>query len=148
MLMGISKDEVFRMKPNRLPYITNVYPLIDKNMRRQNCVDWFYKYFDKTPPRSACIYCPYKGDKEWKHLRENNPEEWKEVIEFDKKIRNNSRKKEIEVYVHRSCKPIGEVDLDIQDNQLDLFDNVCEGYLWQLNGNFFASFQICQKKID
>ena len=27
--MGISKDEVFRMKPNRLPNITNVYPLID-----------------------------------------------------------------------------------------------------------------------
>ena len=24
MLMGISKDEVFRMKPNRMPYITNV----------------------------------------------------------------------------------------------------------------------------
>ena len=34
MLMGISKDEVFRIKDNRLPYITNVYPLIDMNMRR------------------------------------------------------------------------------------------------------------------
>ena len=128
MLMGISKDEVFRMKPNRLPYITNVYPLIDLNMRRQNCIDWFNKYYEKTPPRSACIYCPYKGDKEWKHLRENNPNEWQEVIEFDKKIRNNSRKKEIEVYVHRSCKPIGEIDLDIEDNQLDLFQSECEGY--------------------
>jgi len=128
MVMGISKDEVFRMKPNRLPYITNVYPLIDMNMRRQNCIDWFNKYYDKTPPRSACIYCPYKGDKEWKHLRKNNPNEWQEVIEFDKKIRNNSRKKEVEVYVHRSCKPIGEVDLDIEDNQLDLFQSECEGY--------------------
>ena len=47
MLMGISKDEVFRIKPNRLPYITNVYPLIDKNMRRQNCIDWFNKYIIK-----------------------------------------------------------------------------------------------------
>ena len=55
-------------------------------------------------------------------------EEWQEVIEFDKKIRTNSRKKEVEVYVHRSCKPIGEVDLDIKDNQLDLFQSECEGY--------------------
>jgi len=128
MLMGISKDEVFRMKSNRLPYITNVYPLIDLNMRRQDCINWFKKYYDKTPPRSACIYCPYKNDKEWIHLKTHNPEEWQQVIEFDKKIRNNSRKKEEEVYVHKSCKPIIEVDLNKEDNQLDLFDGLCEGY--------------------
>tara|TARA_Y100000004_G_scaffold172379_1_gene209170 strand:+ start:281 stop:1078 length:798 start_codon:yes stop_codon:yes gene_type:complete len=128
MLMGISKDEIFRIKDNRLPYITNVYPLIEMNMRRQNCVEWFNKYYDKIPPRSACIYCPYKNDKEWKHLRKNNPDEWKQVVEFDKKIRNNSRKKEVEVYVHRSCKPIGEVDLNKGDDQMNLFDSLCEGY--------------------
>ena len=128
MLMGISKDEVYRMKSNRLPYITNVYPLIDLNMRRQDCINWFKKYYDKTPPRSACIYCPYKNDKEWIHLKTHNPEEWQQVIEFDKKIRNNSRKKEEEVYVHKSCKPIIEVDLNKEDNQLDLFDGLCEGY--------------------
>ena len=128
MLMGISKDEIFRIRPNRMPYITNIYPLIDKNMRRQDCINWFNKYYDKTPPRSACIYCPYKNDKEWKHIKENQPEEWKQVIEFDKKIRKNSRKKEEEVYVHRTCKPIGEVDLNKGDNQLDLFDGLCEGY--------------------
>ena len=128
MLMGISKDEIFRMKPNRMPYITNVYPLIDLNMRRQDCINWFKKYYDKTPPRSACIYCPYKNDKEWIHLKTHNPEEWQQVIEFDKKIRNNSRKKEEEVYVHKSCKPIIEVDLNKEDNQLDLFDGLCEGY--------------------
>ena len=127
LLMGISKDEIYRIKTNRMPYITNVYPLIDKNLRRQDCINWFKKYYDKTPPRSACIYCPYKSDKEWKHLKENQPEEWQQVIEFDKKIRKNSRKKEEEVYVHRTCKPIGEVDLNKGDNQLNLFNNECEG---------------------
>jgi len=29
MLMGISMDEIYRVKPNRVKYITNVYPLID-----------------------------------------------------------------------------------------------------------------------
>ena len=49
------------------------------------------------------------------------------IIEFDKKIRKNSRKKEEEVYVHRTCKPISEVDLNKGDNQLNLFNNECEG---------------------
>ena len=49
-------------------------------------------------------------------------------IDFDKKIRNNSRKKEVEVYVHRSCKPISEVDLEIEENQLNLFNDECTGY--------------------
>ena len=29
MIMGISIDEIFRMKTNQIKYITNVYPLID-----------------------------------------------------------------------------------------------------------------------
>ena len=125
--MGISKDEIFRAKPNRMPYIENVYPLIEKRLSRQDCVNWFNKYYDKKPPRSACIYCPYKNDREWMHLKKNNPKEWNDVVEFDKKIRNNSRKKEEEVYVHKSCKPIDQVDFDPDKNQLNLFNNECEG---------------------
>ena len=35
-IMGISWDEMQRQKINRLPYITNVYPLIERQMRRHN----------------------------------------------------------------------------------------------------------------
>jgi hypothetical protein len=128
MLMGISKDEIFRMKPNRLPYIKNIYPLVDMNMRRQDCVDWFNKYYDKTPPRSACIYCPYKNNKEWLDLKENEPEEFKFAVDFDKKIRNNSRDKNQKVYVHKSCKPLGDVVFEKQKDEPSLFDGLCEGY--------------------
>jgi hypothetical protein len=34
MLMGISLDEIYRVKTNRIKYITNVYPLIDLKMNR------------------------------------------------------------------------------------------------------------------
>ena len=43
-------------------------------------------------------------------------------------LKRINRKKEEEVYVHKSCKPIIEVDLNKEDNQLDLFDGLCEGY--------------------
>jgi hypothetical protein len=35
MLMGISMDEIYRVKPNRVKYITNNYPLIDLKMSRK-----------------------------------------------------------------------------------------------------------------
>ena len=40
VLMGISYDEIIRMKDNRIKYITNVYPLIDKKFKRQDCINW------------------------------------------------------------------------------------------------------------
>ena len=69
MLMGISKDEVFRMKTNRIPYITNTYPLVDMNMTRSNCLEWMSKYGYPKPPRSACTFCPYHSNEEWKEIK-------------------------------------------------------------------------------
>jgi len=40
LLFGISSDEIFRMKSNRLPYIKNTYPLVDVKMRRSDCLNW------------------------------------------------------------------------------------------------------------
>ena len=128
LLMGISIDEIFRMKPNRMPYIKNIFPLIDMKYSRQDCLNWFNKYYDTKPPRSACIYCPFHNDKRWQNLKESNSDEWREVVEFDRKIRNNNRDKDRQVFVHKSCQPIDQVDFVKKDNQLNLFINECEGY--------------------
>jgi len=127
-LMGISTDEAMRMKTNKMPYITNVYPLIDMKYSRQDCITWFNKYYDVKPPRSACIYCPFHHDIDFKLMKKNSPKEWDEVVEFDKKIRNNNRDNNMENFVHKSCQPIDKVDFDKKDNQLNLFINECEGY--------------------
>jgi 3'-phosphoadenosine 5'-phosphosulfate sulfotransferase (PAPS reductase)/FAD synthetase len=36
-LLGISRDEITRMRPSRVKWITNVYPLIDAHMNRSDC---------------------------------------------------------------------------------------------------------------
>jgi len=129
LLMGISVDEVSRMKPNRMPYITNVYPLVDLKLTRQDCKKWIKKHYNIEAPRSACTYCPFHNDQEWREMKEYNPKEFKEVIEFDKKIRLNSRDKDVQVYVHQSCQPIDQVNFNKKDNQPSLFINGCEeGY--------------------
>ena len=138
MLMGISKDEVVRMKTNPIKYITNVYPLIDKKLSRTDCLNWINKQGYPTPPRSACTFCPFHSTAEWREIK-NNKEEWAEVVAIDKAIRNQEKfkdknlGKEIteQLYLHRSCKPIDEIDFNEQDKQQDLFygmENECEGY--------------------
>jgi ribosomal protein L44E len=136
MLMGISKDEVFRVKTNRMSYITNIYPLIDKDMTRLNCLEWMSKNNYPKPPRSACTFCPYHSNEEWKEIKKNK-EEWQEVVAMDKAIRHQEKHKDKfknsndtldELFLHRDAIPIDQVDFDKKkDNQLDMFQSECEG---------------------
>lgn len=38
--IGISLDEAARIKPSRQAYITNRWPLIEKQMTREDCLNW------------------------------------------------------------------------------------------------------------
>lgn len=126
MLMGISTDEVYRVKPNRIKYITNIYPLIDLKMSRKSCMEWMDKNKYPKPPRSACTFCPFHNNEEWKKVKENK-EEWAQVVEFDKLIRTGT-KTDDEVFLHKDCLPIDQVNFeDKKDDQLDMFNNECEG---------------------
>ena len=134
MIMGISIDEVFRMKTNRIKYITNVYPLIEEKISRQGCKQWMKDQGYPVPPRSACTFCPYHSTEEWLNVKKN-PEEWAQVVAMDKAIRNTERFKvggksaavKDDLYLHRSCIPIDEVNFEKEDPQMDLFNSECEG---------------------
>ena len=60
-------------------------------------------------------------------MKKNNPEEFADAVEFDKNIRLINKDPDMKNYTHRSCKPLDEVDFDKKDNQLDMFNNECEG---------------------
>jgi len=131
MLMGISYDEMFRMRINNLKYVTNVYPLVEKEIRRHHCLEWIKKHGYPTPPRSACTFCPYHTNSEWREIKKNK-KEWKEVVMMDKAIRDTEKyqKKPIQekFFLHRDCIPIDEVDLrtDEEKGQMSLLDE-CSG---------------------
>ena len=128
MIMGISTDEVFRVKTNQIKFITNVYPLIEKKMSRSQCKEWMLKNKYPNPPRSACTFCPFHNNKEWSEIKKGDQKEWQEVIEFDKAIRTNT-KTDDKIYLHRDCLPIDQIDFDKDKDkdQPDLFNNECEG---------------------
>ena len=131
--IGISTDEVGRMKPARDKYILNRHPLIEAKMSRQDCIDYLKKNDILLPEKSACIICPYHNDSYWHFMKTERPEEFAEAVDFDKQVRTITRKEDEQIYVHRSCKPLDEVefDKDETDKQLDMFNNECSGMCGQ-----------------
>ena len=125
--IGISMDEIFRMKPSRDKWITHRHPLIEMRMTRRDCKKWLKENYPHiNTPRSACTFCPFRNNEDWITVRENE-EEWEKVVEFDKKIRNADKRGEDKLFLHNSCKPIDEVDFYEKTPQLDMFNNECEG---------------------
>jgi hypothetical protein len=127
--IGISTDEIQRMKPSRDPYILNRHPLIELKMSRQDCINYLNKNKIPSPEKSACIICPYHNDAYWHFMKTERLSEFKEAIELDKKIRTGAKNIKDNLYLHKSCKPLDEVEFDKKENdkQLDMFNNECEG---------------------
>lgn len=127
--LGISLDEVVRMKPSRVQWVTHTFPLIDLRMTRNACLEWMAVRGYPTPPRSACIGCPFHSDAYWRAMRDEAPEEWAEAVEFDRSIRMVPQMPGGEFYLHASLQPLGEVDLrtDFDRGQGNLFASECEG---------------------
>lgn len=122
--IGISTDEIMRMKPSRVKYIINRWPLIEKRMSRNDCVRWMENK-GWSAPKSSCIGCPFHSNEQWRSLTQ---EEFADAIEVDHAIRKQSGFKG-EQYMHRSLKPLEEVDLRTAEEmgQLNMFINECEG---------------------
>tara|TARA_R110000744_G_scaffold231136_1_gene349325 strand:- start:148 stop:972 length:825 start_codon:yes stop_codon:yes gene_type:complete len=127
--IGISIDEISRMKPARDKYILNRHPLIEAKMSRQDCIDYLKKENIPLPEKSACIICPFHNDAYWHFMKTKRPEEFADAVDFDKQVRSISRKKDEQLYSHRSCKPLDEIEFDKKedDKQLNMFNNECEG---------------------
>ena len=127
--LGITVDEAHRMKPARDAWWLNRYPLIETGMTRLDCLSWFAKtYPGRQLVRSACVACPYRSDGEWRDLRDNEAESWREAVEFDRVIRTRDSSRET-CYVHHARIPLGEVDLSTAEErgQMTLWGNECEG---------------------
>lgn len=132
--IGISFDEIQRMKMSREPWVQHRHPLIEKKMRRDDCIRWMNDNGFPQPPRSACVYCPFHSNKEWKRLRDEEPHEFARAVKFEKdlqKIKKESQNMRGVPYLHPQRIPLDQVDLDdVPVNQLQLWNtmqNECEG---------------------
>ena len=98
---------------------------------RDDCRTWLAAHYpERNIPRSSCLGCPFHSNAEWRHVKKNH-EEWADVIEVDRAIRHVEGMRG-EVFLHRSGKPLEDVDLraDHEKGQWLLFgaEEECLGY--------------------
>jgi hypothetical protein len=134
-LIGISYDEMQRMKDSRDPWVVNRWPLVEMRMRRGDCIEWMRKNGYPEPPRSSCIYCPFHRNNEWRRLQTEEPDEFARAVKFEKDLQTIKRRSDnmdSTPFLHRSCKPLDQIDFrnDIEKGQqvfsfLDECDGMC-----------------------
>jgi hypothetical protein len=121
MWIGISWDEIQRAKESRVEWYQHRWPMLEKRITRADCISWMASKGFPVPPRSACYYCPFHSDSEWRRMRDDDPVNFRNAVNFDRElrelIRENDKGTRMKVFLHRSCKPLGEIDFDNDEDR-------------------------------
>lgn len=132
--IGISLDEIYRMKPSRDKWCESRWPLVELRMKRHDCLRWMKAHGYPEPPRSACAYCPFHSDAEWRRLRDEEPEAFAEAVRVEKALqathdRIKTNRMKGTAYLHDSLVPLDQVDFSTDEDhgQQVMFNNECEG---------------------
>ena len=131
--IGISTDEAQRMKSSRNSAVRHRWPLIEAGISRNDCLRWMEDKGYPRPAKSACTFCPYHDDAVWRDMKANDPESFADAVRIDEAIRPGMagprRPKADQWFVHRSLKPLAEVDFRTPEEagQQSMFGNECEG---------------------
>lgn len=90
--LGISLNETRRATPADVKWLTNVYPLIEHGLNRQDCVHYLDANFQGHPVRrSACYFCPYRNRNDWTEMREMYPDLYQDAIEMERAMATHPR---------------------------------------------------------
>ena len=132
--IGISWDEMTRMRDASHKWTQHRWPLLELQMKRHQCKQWMIDNGYPEPPRSACSYCPFHSNAEWRNLRDNHPIDFEKACQFDEQMRKGYAEHDeimkMEVYLHVKCKPLREIDFDSDADKGQQewdFGSECEG---------------------
>jgi len=125
--IGISLDEVQRMKDSDVKYITHRWPLIEKRMTRNDCITWLNRHRLPIPPKSACVFCPFHDMAAWREMQRNGDDDWQKAIGVDEAIR--TVRPPYDLFLHPARIPLAEVDFSTAEErgQLRLWNEECSG---------------------
>ena len=124
--IGISTDEIQRLKLAQDKWIENKWPLVfDLRTSRGDCQAWFaQEYPGRHLPKSSCIGCPYHSNDEWRALTKS---EFQDACRFDEAIRN-APKIDKKQFLHRDRIPLRNVDLSTPEEHGQVsWQDECEG---------------------
>jgi hypothetical protein len=126
--LGISMDEFKRMRnASGFDFYALEYPLIDLRFTRKNCLDVIQDAGLPAPPKSACWFCPFHRNDDWKELRASHPDLFQKSVELERHL--NERRANLgkdNIFFSSRRKPLDEAYLDDDSSAPD---TACEsGY--------------------
>lgn len=134
---GISTDEAGRAERAKkrfagVKHTVPHWPLIDMGWSRWDCVKYLRGKLPYATPKSSCVFCPFKTNQSWKHLKQTDPAGWGRAVEIDAALRDKNsaatRGFRQELFVHRSCTPLPLIDFDaLVPNTIDPMTGECQG---------------------
>lgn len=114
--IGFSTDEIGRVSDrDQVSYVRIRHPLLDLGMSRTDCERWLRSRGWNSVAKSACIGCPFHGNRQWRELRDERPAEWADAVELDAAIRKGGARGlplAGEAFLHRSRVPLAIAPID------------------------------------
>jgi hypothetical protein len=134
--IGFSTDEIGRVSDkDGVAYVRKRYPLLDLGMSRADCERWLRRHGWGEVAKSACIGCPFHGNRQWREMRDQHPDEWADAVAFDAAIRRGGARGlplDGEAFLHRSRVPLDQAPIDRitahewAQRQGDIFDAIAD----------------------
>ena len=93
-LIGIEADEGHRTARFTKPKNDQneyEYPLVERGMTRQDCLDLIAEH-GMTIPKSSCVFCPFMSEPEIREVRKN-PEDWATIKLVERRFSEESGRK-------------------------------------------------------
>jgi hypothetical protein len=111
------------------------FPLFDLEMTRADCRAYLAERVPHRTPRSACVFCPYHSDAEWRRIRDHDPAAWERACAVDEAMRTPAaacaQQLDGTLYLHESCKPLRTAPIDTPESRGEQyqfgFAQECEG---------------------
>lgn len=138
--IGISRDEFDRAKDSGLKYLKSLHPLLylsgaadgEEGWTRTDCRRYLRVNGWGSTPRSACIGCPFRTNREWREMRDQRPQEWADAVAFDHSLRAVTRTDGIQEFLHAARVPLDQAPIDWvtrdekKKRQISLFDHIAD----------------------
>ena len=111
MHMGFSLEESRRCNESPNPMFVNKFPLVAMGWTRAESYAYCLDVWGLDTKASACTFCPFHQNYFFKHLKENRPEEYAELLKVDNLLRDKNPKPPMDsdLFISRSRKRLEDL---------------------------------------
>ncbi|MEN9373026.1 MAG: hypothetical protein RIR79_578 [Pseudomonadota bacterium] len=114
--MGISTDELRRVRVSHEKWWQHAYPLVDLRVNRADCFGMVRSMGWAEPPKSSCWMCPHMRDAEWRDMRLSVPSDFQKAVALEIQMQKTMPR----AFLHRSMRSISSLSFDSSTLPLDL----------------------------